>query len=69
MILRESNSSRGTLDNKFNLHHREQYYATVKKPLKSPVRDLPTLERIPGMNIFLSLEQKSNKSIQSDLNL
>ncbi|KAK6620098.1 hypothetical protein RUM44_006498 [Polyplax serrata] len=47
MILRESNSSRGTLDNKFNLHHREQYYATVKKPLKSPVRDLPTLERIP----------------------
>nr|CAD7456230.1 unnamed protein product [Timema tahoe] len=35
------------LDNKQNMEQREQYYATVRKPLRSPVREMATLERIP----------------------
>ncbi|XP_065347787.1 cell adhesion molecule Dscam2-like isoform X4 [Cloeon dipterum] len=36
------------MDNKQNMEQRElQYYATVRKPMPSPVRDISTLERIP----------------------
>lgn len=47
LSLRESQSS-AALDNKQNMQQREQYYATVRKPLRSPVREIPALERIPG---------------------
>lgn len=36
------------LDNKQNMEQREQYYATVRKPLRSPIHEMGTLERIPG---------------------
>lgn len=36
------------LDNKQNMEQREQYYATVLKPLRSPIHEMGTLERIPG---------------------
>lgn len=36
------------LDNKQNMEQREQYYATVRKPLRSPIHEMATLERIPG---------------------
>lgn len=35
------------LDNKQNMEQREQYYATVRKPLRSPIHEM-TLEKIPG---------------------
>ncbi|KAI4491241.1 hypothetical protein M0802_010337 [Mischocyttarus mexicanus] len=35
------------LDNKQNMEQREQYYATVRKPLRSPIREMATLEKIP----------------------
>ncbi|XP_012280177.1 Down syndrome cell adhesion molecule-like protein Dscam2 [Orussus abietinus] len=35
------------LDNKQNMEQREQYYATVRKPLRSPIHEMGTLERIP----------------------
>ncbi|XP_023317526.1 Down syndrome cell adhesion molecule-like protein Dscam2 [Trichogramma pretiosum] len=35
------------LDNKQNMEQREQYYATVRKPLRSPIHEIGTLERIP----------------------
>ncbi|XP_015600048.1 Down syndrome cell adhesion molecule-like protein Dscam2 isoform X2 [Cephus cinctus] len=35
------------LDNKQNMEQREQYYATVMKPLRSPIHEMATLERIP----------------------
>ncbi|XP_015126574.1 Down syndrome cell adhesion molecule-like protein Dscam2 isoform X1 [Diachasma alloeum] len=35
------------LDNKQNMEQREQYYATVRKPLRSPIHEMATLERIP----------------------
>ncbi|XP_044016307.1 Down syndrome cell adhesion molecule-like protein Dscam2 isoform X2 [Aphidius gifuensis] len=35
------------LDNKQNMEQREQYYATVRKPLRSPCHEMGTLERIP----------------------
>ncbi|XP_043281864.1 Down syndrome cell adhesion molecule-like protein Dscam2 isoform X2 [Venturia canescens] len=35
------------LDNKQNMEQREQYYATVLKPLRSPIHEMGTLERIP----------------------
>ncbi|XP_071439149.1 cell adhesion molecule Dscam2-like [Hetaerina americana] len=44
--LQESQTA-AALDNKQNMEQREQYYATVRKPLRSPVRDVTTLERIP----------------------
>jgi hypothetical protein len=38
------------MDNKQNMEQRElQYYATVRKPMPSPIRDISTLERIPGI--------------------
>lgn len=52
MNVRESCSSSIALENKQNMHQREQYYATLKKPLRSPVRDVTTLERVPG-KLFL----------------
>jgi len=36
------------LDNKQNMEQREQYYATVRKPLRSPIHEMATLEKIPG---------------------
>lgn len=36
------------LDNKQNMEQREQYYATVRKPLRSPIHEMGTLEKIPG---------------------
>lgn len=36
------------LDNKQNMEQREQYYATVRKPLRSPIHEIGTLEKIPG---------------------
>lgn len=30
------------------MEQREQYYATVRKPLRSPIHEMGTLERIPG---------------------
>ncbi|XP_068082192.1 cell adhesion molecule Dscam2 [Anabrus simplex] len=44
--LHESQTA-AALDNKQNMEQREQYYATVRKPLRSPVREMATLERIP----------------------
>lgn len=41
------------LDNKQNMEQREQYYATVRKPLRSPIHEIGTLERIPGKNSLL----------------
>lgn len=38
------------LDNKQNMEQREQYYATVRKTLRSPINEMGTLERIPGKN-------------------
>ncbi|XP_033338230.2 cell adhesion molecule Dscam2 isoform X4 [Megalopta genalis] len=35
------------LDNKQNMEQREQYYATVRKPLRSPIHEMATLEKIP----------------------
>ncbi|XP_076675907.1 cell adhesion molecule Dscam2 isoform X2 [Andrena cerasifolii] len=35
------------LDNKQNMEQREQYYATVRKPPRSPIHDMATLEKIP----------------------
>ncbi|XP_026302203.1 Down syndrome cell adhesion molecule-like protein Dscam2 isoform X4 [Apis mellifera] len=35
------------LDNKQNMEQREQYYATVRKPLRSPIHEMGTLEKIP----------------------
>ncbi|EFN82424.1 Down syndrome cell adhesion molecule [Harpegnathos saltator] len=35
------------LDNKQNMEQREQYYATVRKPLRSPLHEMATLEKIP----------------------
>ncbi|XP_048512285.1 Down syndrome cell adhesion molecule-like protein Dscam2 isoform X3 [Athalia rosae] len=35
------------LDNKQNMEQREQYYATVRKTLRSPINEMATLERIP----------------------
>jgi hypothetical protein len=44
------------MDNKQNMEQRElQYYATVRKPMPSPIRDISTLERIPGMFADVSL--------------
>jgi hypothetical protein len=40
------------LDNKQNMEQREQYYATVRKPLRSPIHEIGTLERIPGNSSF-----------------
>lgn len=39
-----------SLDNKqnMNMEHRDQYYASARKPLQSPCRDINALERIPG---------------------
>ncbi|GLG93649.1 Down syndrome cell adhesion molecule-like protein Dscam2 [Gryllus bimaculatus] len=44
--LHESQTA-AALDNKQNMEQREQYYATVRKPLRSPVHEMATLERIP----------------------
>nr|CAD7265840.1 unnamed protein product [Timema shepardi] len=46
LCLHESQTT-AVLDNKQNLEQREQYYATVRKPLHSPNRDVSGLERIP----------------------
>ncbi|XP_068082151.1 cell adhesion molecule Dscam2 [Anabrus simplex] len=46
MSLHESQTA-AALDNKQNMEQREQYYATVRKPLQSPMRDVSGLERIP----------------------
>ncbi|XP_031846326.1 cell adhesion molecule Dscam2 isoform X2 [Nomia melanderi] len=35
------------LDNKQNMEQREQYYATVRKPPRSPIHEMATLEKIP----------------------
>ncbi|XP_066598053.1 cell adhesion molecule Dscam2-like isoform X1 [Prorops nasuta] len=35
------------LDNKQNMKQREQYYATVRKPLRSPIHEVAMLEKIP----------------------
>jgi len=63
------------LDNKQNMEQREQYYATVRKPLRSPIHEMATLEKIPGERgktadeierasspFFLSFEKEENKS-------
>ncbi|XP_059481325.1 cell adhesion molecule Dscam2-like isoform X4 [Neocloeon triangulifer] len=45
--MQESQASMA-MDNKQNMEQRElQYYATVRKPMPSPIRDISTLERIP----------------------
>ncbi|GLG93723.1 Tyrosine-protein phosphatase Lar, partial [Gryllus bimaculatus] len=48
MSLHESQTA-AALDNKQNMEQREQYYATVRKPIQSPMHDMSGLERIPGM--------------------
>jgi len=51
------------MDNKQNMEQRElQYYATVRKPMPSPIRDISTLERIPGICIYFSSSENKTLS-------
>lgn len=50
------------LDNKQNMEQREQYYATVRKPLRSPIHEMATLEKIPG-EINTSIHVEKIKSV------
>lgn len=48
------------LDNKQNMEQREQYYATVRKPLRSPLHEMGTLEKIPG-----EIDRRSRRCVKS----
>lgn len=47
------------LDNKQNMEQREQYYATVRKPLRSPLHEMATLEKIPG-----EIDERSRRGVR-----
>ncbi|XP_044591619.1 Down syndrome cell adhesion molecule-like protein Dscam2 isoform X3 [Cotesia glomerata] len=48
------------LDNKQNMEQREQYYATVRKPLRSPIHEMGTLERIPDIYPYATFQLKES---------
>ena len=53
------------LDNKQNMEQREQYYATVRKPLRSPIHEMATLEKIPGKIMNLYRREIDNRVVKS----